>query len=57
MSNRLAAQRRMWLLVKAKEKELKDERDKFEADIKIEDGKLSERKNAISRSKCTSVSQ
>lgn len=55
--NRLAAQRRMWLLVKAKEKELKDERDKFEADIRIEDGKLSERKNAISRSKRTSVSQ
>lgn len=55
--NRLAAQRRMWLLVKAKEKELKDERDKFEAGIGVEDGKLSEREDAISRSKCIRVSQ
>jgi len=55
--NRLAAQRRMWLLVKAKEKELKYERDKFEAGIEIEDGKLSERENAIPRSKRTGVSQ
>ncbi len=55
--NRLAAQRRMWLLVKAKEKELKDERDRFEADIGIEDGELSERKDAISRSKRARVSE
>ena len=55
--NRLAAQRRMWLLVKAKEKELKDERDKFEEGIGVEDGKLSERENTIPRSKRTGVSQ
>jgi len=49
--NRLAAQRRMWLLVKAKEKELKDERARFERNIRGDDVELFERENSISPSK------
>lgn len=55
MSNRLAARRRMWLLVKAKEKELRDEQDKFKASIGVSDGELPYGEDSIPRSKRRSV--
>jgi hypothetical protein len=56
MSNRLASQRRIWLLVKGKEKELKDERNRFERDTRVQHGKLLEGEDSIPSSKCRSIS-
>ena len=55
-NNRLAAQRRMWLLVKSKEEELKSEKEEYERKYGKCSETLSIRENAVSRSKRKNLS-
>jgi len=55
-NNRLAAQRRMWLLVKSKEEELESEKEEYERKYGKRSETVSLRKNAVSRSKRRNLS-
>lgn len=50
-NNRLAAQRRMWLLVKSKEEELESGKEHYENEYRKRSETLSIRENAVPRSK------
>ena len=55
-NNRLAAQRRMWLLVKSKEEELESEKNEYERKYGKCSKTVSLRKNAVSRSERRNLS-
>ena len=50
-NNRLAAQRRMWLLVKSKEEELESGKEHYKNEYRKRSETLSIRENAVPRSK------